>query len=53
MVETVRSPTVQGSARPIRIETGVGNADSDGPKSPTRMRFQNTTYWPHRLPSSP
>jgi hypothetical protein len=42
MVDTDSSPTVQGSARPIRVETGVGNAESDGPKSPTRMRFQNT-----------
>ena len=30
------APTVHGSARPISVETGVGKADSDGPKSPTR-----------------
>ena len=29
-------------ARQISTDTGVGNADSDGPKSPSAMRFQNT-----------
>ena len=53
MVDTVRSPIVHGNARSIRTETGVGKADSDGPKSPTTIRFQNTTYWLQGLPSSP
>ena len=34
-VDTNRSPAVHGRARQIRTDTGVGKADSDGPKSPT------------------
>ena len=47
------SPAVHGSARQISTETGVGNADSDGPKSPSTMRFQNTRYWCASPPCSP
>ena len=47
------SPAVHGSARQISTETGVGNADSDGPKSPSAMRFQNTRYCCSRPPCSP
>jgi hypothetical protein len=47
------SATVHGSARAISVETGVGKADSDGPKSPTAMRRQKVTYWSHNPPCSP
>jgi hypothetical protein len=43
-VAMTSSPTVQGSARAIIVETGVGNPDSDGPKSATRMRCQKVRY---------
>jgi hypothetical protein len=36
-VATVSRPTVQGSAFQMRCDTGVGKADSDGPKSAVRM----------------
>ena len=41
---TSSSPTVHGRARPINVDTGVGKAESDGPKSATRIRFQKTMY---------
>ena len=52
-VETRSSPTVQGMARQIRVETGVGKADSDGPKSPTTTRRQNDRYCSTGDPSRP
>ena len=53
MVATVSSPTVHGSARPTSVATGVGNADSDGPKSARRIRFQNTRYCSSGVPLRP
>ncbi|MGO7544079.1 hypothetical protein ACC680_37075, partial [Rhizobium ruizarguesonis] len=38
IVASVRSPTVQGNARPIKVMTGVGKEERDGPKSPVRTR---------------
>ena len=46
-------PAVHGSARQISTDTGVGNADSDGPKSPSATRFQNTAYCCSRPPCRP
>ena len=43
-VQVSNSPTVQGRARPIRTETGVGKEDSEGPKSAERMRCQYVKY---------
>ena len=47
------SDTVQGSARPISTDTGVGKADSEGPKSPNATRRQNEAYCSARPPSRP
>ena len=47
------SPNVHGMARQISVDTGVGKADSDGPKSATATRIQNATYCCHRLPCRP
>ena len=44
---------VHGNARRIRSDTGVGNADSDGPKSSTATRFQKTTYCSQMPPCRP
>ncbi len=43
-VATESRPNVHGSARQTRVETGVGKAESDGPKSNTTIRFQKVTY---------
>ena len=44
---------VQGSARRISSDTGVGKAESDGPKSPTMIRLQNDRYCSHGVPVIP
>ena len=52
-VATTSSATVQGRAFQIRVETGVGKADRDGPKSATSTRCQNWRYCSHSVPSRP
>ncbi len=44
---------VQGRARQISVETGVGKAESDGPKSSTARRSQKCRYCCTGVASSP
>ena len=53
MVASVSRPTVQGSARPMTVITGVGNAESEGPKSPRTTRLQKAKYCSSSDPSVP
>ena len=48
-VATTSRPIVQGRAFQIRNDTGVGKAESDGPKSATRTRCQKSTYCSHSV----
>src|ERR1700722_18873474 len=52
-VDVESNPTVHGSAWPIRVETDVGKAESEGPKSPMASRFQKVRYCCQRVPSIP
>ena len=52
-VAVTSSPMVHGNARAISVETGVGKAESDGPKSATAMRRQKLTYCSNGPPVRP
>ena len=52
-VAMIRRPAVHGRAFWMITMTGVGKAESDGPKSPTSTRPQKVKYCSSRLPSVP
>src|SRR5260221_14557524 len=52
-VDVESSPTVQGTAWPINVETDVRKAEMEGPKSPGASRFQKVRYCCQMVPSRP
>ncbi len=52
-VADIIRPTVHGRARRMICDTGVGKADSDGPRSPRARRDQKVRYCSKTLPCSP